>query len=376
MKSLALAVLLVTAPHPLAADPFHAPAAAGLAGGHRNVRYASFAGHDVVLDWYRSPHASASKRLPAIILLSTLADRSQRDHALYLGWAALATARGMVAVLPDAAPDFDAGFDALLEHLREHAAEMGVDAERIGVYAASANVSRAMPAVADGRRDLVRAAAFFYGYSDSMVFRRDLPVLLVRAGLDRPGMNENLGRVLSEAVAANAPFTLLNLPAAHHGFELLDDDLVSREATERAMDWLKSVLDTRYQAAVRARLPLADAAAAMQRGDAARAAGLYAPLVASSPGDASLRLALGEALLEAGRAKEAREHFEQLRGAGLGPRDLALPAARAALADGDPAAAVAWLRTIPRRFLPASLEGDANFLPLADRADFRALFRP
>ena len=41
---------------------------------------------------------------------------------------------------------------------------------------------------------------------------------------------------------------------------------------------------------------------------------------------------------------------------------------------GDPAAAVAWLNTIPARFLPASIADDPRFAPLKDREDFRALF--
>lgn len=67
--------------------------------------------------------------------------------------------------------------------------------------------------------------------------------------------------------------------------------------------------------------------------------------------------------------------FEKVKGKGLGPRDLGLPAARACLQKGDPDAAIAWLRTIPQRFLPPSVEKDAVFAPLQNREDFRALFK-
>jgi hypothetical protein len=68
--------------------------------------------------------------------------------------------------------------------------------------------------------------------------------------------------------------------------------------------------------------------------------------------------------------------FEKLKGKGLGPRDLGLPAARACMQNGDADAAVAWLKTIPARFLPPDVATDAVFASIRDRADFRALFAP
>jgi len=49
--------------------------------------------------------------------------------------------------------------------------------------------------------------------------------------------------------------------------------------------------------------------------------------------------------------------------------------AQACLLKGDPAAAVAWLGTIPARFLPASTAQDPRFAALKEREDFQALFK-
>jgi hypothetical protein len=68
--------------------------------------------------------------------------------------------------------------------------------------------------------------------------------------------------------------------------------------------------------------------------------------------------------------------FETLKDKGLGYRDLGLPAARACLLKRDQDAAIAWLRSIPSRFLPAALEKDPGFTLLQNCADFRALFVP
>jgi hypothetical protein len=101
----------------------------------------------------------------------------------------------------------------------------------------------------------------------------------------------------------------------------------------------------------------------------------YARLVAAQPGNARLRLSYGEALLGNQEFAEPCSEFEKLRGKGLGPRDLGLPAARACVQQGDPDAAMAWLRSIPKRFLPPSVRDESVFAPLAGRADFKALFQ-
>ena len=73
---------------------------------------------------------------------------------------------------------------------------------------------------------------------------------------------------------------------------------------------------------------------------------------------------------------EACVELEKLKGKGLGPRDLGVPAARACMQKGDPDLAIAWLQSIPERFRPRELEKDPIFAPIQDRSDFKALFQP
>ena len=109
--------------------------------------------------------------------------------------------------------------------------------------------------------------------------------------------------------------------------------------------------------------------------DFAVAAARYLELVAVHPQDARLALAYGNALTGAKRYKEARAQFDRAKAiGGLGLRDLGLPAAKASALDDDPEAAMAWLKTIPPQFLPASVASDPGFASLKERADFQALF--
>jgi hypothetical protein len=42
---------------------------------------------------------------------------------------------------------------------------------------------------------------------------------------------------------------------------------------------------------------------------------------------------------------------------------------------GDGDAAIAWLKSIPQRFLPRDVEKDPIFAPLLARPEFKALFQ-
>jgi hypothetical protein len=90
-------------------------------------------------------------------------------------------------------------------------------------------VSAGLPIVEDPQRKAIKAAAIYYGSADVPQVRLDLPVLFVRAGLDQPLSNQIFDRTIAAGMAANAPWTVLNYPGGHHGFDVLDDNDLSRE---------------------------------------------------------------------------------------------------------------------------------------------------
>jgi Tfp pilus assembly protein PilF len=168
---------------------------------------------------------------------------------------------------------------------------------------------------------------------------------------------------------------LLNYPGGRHGFDVFDDNDLSREIIEETFRFALNAISGSHQAALHAGLKEANAAGAIFTGDFVKAAALYSEIVAAHPQDARRLLAYGIALTGTKRYKEARTQFDHAKAiGGLGPRDLSLPAAKACALDHDPEAAMAWLKAINPRFLPASLQSDADFASLKDRADFQALF--
>ena len=302
--------------------------------------------------------------------------RSDRSTVFYRSWAQVAAGQGLVAVLPDLRDaSFEKDFDAAIGHLTAHGASFGIDPDRIAVFAGSGNVYRTLPILQNPSRTSIKSAVMYYGAATVTAFRRDLPVLLVRAGLDRPGVNNAMIDLVTQATKENAPVTLLNYPGGHHAFEIVDDEDAMREVVDSTIAYVKRTTAPAYQASLRRGVPEATAAGYVATGDFARAAASYAELVKAKPDDARLGLSYGEALLGASQFGAACAQLGKLKGKGLGPRDLGLPAARACLQSGDADAAIGWLKSIPTRYLPPSVEKDPTFAPLQSRPEFQALFR-
>lgn len=323
------------------------------------------------MDIYK-PASTRGTKLPALVFFNraTGADRSGR---FYSAWARAAASNGLIGILPDLRDGSEAAdFRILLSFLERHAVEQGIDS--IAVYAGSGNVFAAFPVVEDPALTSIKAAVMYYGSANIDRFRLDLPVLYVRAGLDRPPVNDSIAKLAGLAIAQNAPLTLVNYAGGHHGFEGTDINDATRQVIDDTLEFVKRSTSPTYQSALRAALQESTAAGYVQTGKFHDAAATYASMVTARPDDARLRLAYGESLLGDGQAAAACSEFDKLRDKGLGYRDLGLPASRACLQKGDVDAAIAWLRSIPARYLPRSIAEDPAYASIKDHADFRALF--
>ena len=376
MRACALLYLLLSTASSAIAQPARfafPPPAAGITT-QMDVQYGTSGTTRLAMDVYKPAGAPAS-RAPVLIFFNRAQgdNRSGFMNGFYAQWARTAASKGLIGILPDLRDGSEAAdFRLLVRYIEDHAAELGMGP--IGVYAASGNVSAAFPVLEDPAMTAVKAAVIYYGTGRVETFRLDLPVLYVRAGLDRPPVNEAIAAIASRAVAQNAPLTLLNYAGGHHGFEALDDNDATRDVIDQTLEFVKQKTSPAYHAALRAALPEAIAAGYVQTGKTKDAADAYASMVAKSPDNHTLRLAYGEALLRDKQYASACAEFEKLRDKPLGPRDRGLPAAESCMLAGDPAKAVDWLNTIPPRFLPAQTAQDARWAPLKDRPDFQALF--
>jgi dienelactone hydrolase len=91
-----------------------------------------------------------------------------------------------------------------------------------------------------GASTTVAQAAAGYGFANPAAGKsvddlpRDVPLFIARAGQDHPALNATIDAFTAAALARNLPITVVNLPAAPHTFDLLDDSEPSR-ATVHAM---------------------------------------------------------------------------------------------------------------------------------------------
>jgi tetratricopeptide (TPR) repeat protein len=289
----------------------------------RDVPYKTVEGRTLTLDLYYPPDYTKGKALPAVLFINGVGDAPDaqlkvKDWGQYRSWPRLVAARGMIGIsMESRRGDVNAADvrDAL-RWVRQDGKAKDIDPARTAAWACSANAGAAVPALmADG--DLpARAAVIYYGGGEAATFRRDLPVLLVRAGRDMQFTNDLIARTIDAAIAANAPWTLINLPDLRHAFDCLDDNDDSRAAVARTLAFLEEQL----AAANAAPLPAAakarpvggtppEARAAMAHffarewEDAERA---YSAWVAKHPDDGDAWLMLGNAQLEAKHADAAR----------------------------------------------------------------------
>jgi hypothetical protein len=220
-------------------------------------------------DVWAPPKVTQSELSAAVVFVSGFPDPGfeQRvgckvmEMASYESWARLVAASGLVAVTyVNREPAAD--FAAVLRYVYEHAAVLGVDRERIAIWACSGNVPTALSALLVGTDVPVASAALCYGYmfdaaavASQIGFadpcagrsvddvRTGVPLLVVRAGQDQtPGLNATLDRFVAGALSRDLPLTLVNHAGAPHAFDLLDDSDRTRDVIRAILDFLRVTL--------------------------------------------------------------------------------------------------------------------------------------
>jgi acetyl esterase/lipase len=230
------------------------------------------------LDVY-SPAEAAGTPLPAVIYVHGEASHEQlqliRGSGAYTGWGRLTAARGLIGVVfnhrfsewfttTDGVEDTH---DAIA-YVREHAAEFGIDAERLAVWTCSAGGPTAFPWLLRESPPWLRALVAHYSILDLRVApiygepgpgeeqahtmspaaalaettNPVPPVLISKAGLDDPLLNESIDRFVNVALARNVTLDLMTHPSGHHAFDVLDDNARSREIIARTLEFLRTQL--------------------------------------------------------------------------------------------------------------------------------------
>jgi acetyl esterase/lipase len=240
----------------------------------RDVTYHTTDAGALTMDLYFPADAKAGARLPAMVFVHGYSDAGVgmpkvlgwpkfKEWALCSSWGKLAAASGFVAVTyTNREPTAD--LLALLEHVRRNAAALGLDENKIGLYAMSGHVPLALFALMHEGRDHLKCAVLNCGYMLDLDgttgvaemakqfgfvnpaagrsvadFPADLPVFVVRASEEQfPHLNNMLDRFVTKALDRNLPITLVNHQGPH-GFEIMQDSDAARETIRQMLGFMR-----------------------------------------------------------------------------------------------------------------------------------------
>jgi acetyl esterase/lipase len=242
-----------------------------------DIPYKATNGQELHLDVY-APANAHGEPLPAVIFVHGEASYEQlqfiRGSGQYTSWGRLTAASGLIGVTFGHRPSqgftrSDGAEDTrdAITYVREHAAELGVDADRAAVWTCSAGGPTALPWLLRESPSWLRCLVAHYSI---LALRHDPqdpsgsdeeqahamspaaalaettnpvpPMLISRAGLDNPVLNDSIDRFVGAALARNVTLDLMTHPSGHHAFDVLDDDARSRAIIARTLEFLREHL--------------------------------------------------------------------------------------------------------------------------------------
>lgn len=269
------------------------------------------------IDVYIPPGAKPGDKLPAVIFLNAIGDMpggKVKDWAIYTSWPRLIAAHGMIGISMETdgqkIPECLAG---LFDFLAKDGAKHGIDAERLGVYAASANVTQtSIYLFGDNVSKGIKAAALFYGAApQAATLRKDLPVLFIVAEGDMGGgLTQAVPPLWQKVLDSRAPWSLVFASRMPHAFDAFEDNDESRRHVMQAIAFWKTHLETTPAPSWQPS-PARAIVSSTYTQDFQRTADLLTKYTADNPRDPQGFVMLGRALSQLRRTDEAAAVLEK-----------------------------------------------------------------
>jgi tetratricopeptide (TPR) repeat protein len=214
----------------------------------KNIVYLQDEKGTLKFDLYLPPGLKPGEKRPAVVFLNGIGEQDNepkvKDWAIYSSWPALTAAHGLIGISMESdGARIQESIGGLFKFLSEKGANHNIDAEHLGVYAASANV-RASSAYLMGDQAWrgVKAAVLYYGQAPQGPFRKDLPVLFLVAEGDVNG--NNYAAIWGETLKNNAPWTIKMASNLPHGFDAFEDTDEARTAVKETISFWKNHLES------------------------------------------------------------------------------------------------------------------------------------
>ena len=243
----------------------------------KNLVYKRVQGEELKMDVYSPPATSRRVRRPAVVfvhggriprnLLTT-----PKEWGAYISFGQLVAASGFVGVTFnhrfytwDSLPDSQSDVLDLIAHIRNNADSLGIDKDRIVVWAVSAGGIFLSQLLRDNPA-YVRSIVAYYTQLDLQDQRKAAPssvtdetlreyspiyhleksgknvppIFIARAGLDSAALNGGIDRFVQLALSKNLTVELFNHATGQHGFDIEDNNDRSRQILMRTIEFIKA----------------------------------------------------------------------------------------------------------------------------------------
>lgn len=212
----------------------------------KDITYSNDGKSDLRMDVYQPPKLKRTDRLPAVVFLNVAPAVGGRppvkSTAGYSSWPRLIAAKGMIGISIEVGENVPASFDSLFHFLAHQGSQYNIDAEKLGVWAASANTIIAGNYLM--KSDLysgIRAAVLYYGFFPTIPLRRELPVLFVVSEGDI--VRNEYQNIWAEVLKSKAPWTIKMASGMPHAFDIFSDDDQSRKIVKETISFWQNHLE-------------------------------------------------------------------------------------------------------------------------------------
>lgn len=216
----------------------------------RNVVYKKTDSGELKMDVYSPANKRTNEKLPAIIFISGASET--KDWRNYRDFGELTAANGLIAIQfnkrYDSQQQFSTAFEDtndLIKFIRNNSEQYGIDKDKLSLWVFSAG-GGLITAGMQPEQSFIKCLVSYYGIGLSGPRRQvtDLgeklpPILVVRAGLDSPIVNNAIDLFVQEAINKNTRFEFYNYSDGHHGFETIDDKQRTREILRKTFVFIK-----------------------------------------------------------------------------------------------------------------------------------------
>lgn len=280
-----------------------------------DVPYLKDSKSTLAIDIYTPPNMKAGEKFPAVVFLNAIGDRPDdkvKNWEIYKSFPRLVAAHGLIGISMDADGErIQECLRALFDFLALEGDKYGIDGNRLGVYAASANVTQSsVYLMSENVSKGIKAAALYYGGVPAGRYRKDLPVLFIIAEGDMPRLRGEMPALWQRILENNAPWTLQIASNLPHAFDAFSDNDEARRIIQQTIAFWKSNLETPPRPDWKPSEARA-IVASLYGNDAQKSVELLQKYIAANPNDSDAYFHYGRMLSQLRRVDDASAAFEK-----------------------------------------------------------------